>query len=188
MTLPDGVTWYHLLTETADELSARGVSAANVVSLRIAHTGSSKHWSRRWASTVGSWGYVRPRAEIAELADVEEAEVLVKAKSVGVKYATATKSRAQAEVALRAYVGRDHSDAEVRRALGVLEVERIQYCARIQWLLDAYAIDIDELLGLDVGVFLSLWAENGLELVPPTSSRTSLGPEELRRLLAAINV
>lgn len=187
MTLPEGITWYHLLTETVDELGERGVSAASVVPLRIAHTGSSKRWSKRWASTVGAWGYVRPRAEIAELADVEEVEVLVKAKSLKVKCATANESRAQAEVALRAYVGRDHSDAEVRRALGVLEVERIQYCARIQWLLDVYAIEIDELLELEVAVFLSLWAENGLELVPPTSSRTSLGPEELRRLLAAID-
>lgn len=187
MNLPEGVGWYELLTETAEELVARGLPADAVVSLRKAHTGASKKWSTRWACTVGCWGRVQPVADIAELIDLEECEVRVKAKSLGVKYATVDTSRTQPEVALRAYVGRDSSPTQVRKALGILEVERIQYCVRVQQLLDIHAIDVEDLLEVDVDLYETLWVEAELQLDSKPYAPKRRSADDLRKMLDAID-
>lgn len=153
-----------LISLTNPELVKLGVPADQATALRERMTGHVRSLSDHWVRSVGHWGGVSTKEEIADVVGCDA--IAVKNYSMRMRLRTKTKYRAAtpAELAVACLVSMPRSAREAAPDLGLMPVEVALYRAAMTLLCDLNGVTLPQVLRWTCDDLEAAWATERLSI------------------------
>jgi hypothetical protein len=160
--------WEWLLCSSS-KLVELGVPREAVVDMRFEATGHLRAAPVTWAHAYFSWGGVETVARIGEITQHTPEQVRQYAKDAGLRFATRSRRRTHAELAVLLWCDRFRSPRESCAEHGVPPGARRILCSAMQVLVDSADGGVKEVLGWEFTRLEQQFADLRLDLQPPRS-------------------
>lgn len=166
---PSELGFWEWLLCSSSKLVELGVPCEAVVDLRFEATGHLRAAPVTWAYAYFAWGGVESVARIGEMTQHTSEQVRQYAKDAGLRFATRSRRRTHAELALVLWCDRHRSPRESCAEHGVPPGARRILCSAMQVLVDSAGGGVKEVLGWDLTKLEQQFADLRLDLRPPRS-------------------